>query len=432
MNVKFTYPAPSSAIPAEKSGRVQRLVSDKGIEAWLVEDYTVPLIALEFSFQGGAAQDPDAKAGAVNLLSGLLEEGAGSYDNHAFQARVEDLALDLSFNCDRDSFGGTMRTLLKHRDAAFDMLRLALQEAHLEQAAIERVKAQIVAGLKHDEKDPNSMASRAWSQAAFQGHPYARPVSGVYETVEAITRGDLTRLRERLFARSNLKIAVVGAMDAKTLGVLLDQTFADLPAQSDLVIVPETTPKNLGERKIINLDVPQSVIRFGMAGPLRSSADFMPAFVINHILGGGVFSARLFKEVREKRGLAYSVSSTLNPLKSAGIFIGATATKNERAKESLEVIEEQIADLAQNGPTEAELDSAKKYLTGSFALRFDTSSKIAGQLVFIQSEGLGIDYIDRRNSEIEIITHDQAKKAAADLLDKGKLLVTVVGQPEGL
>jgi zinc protease len=415
----------------QATNRVQHITSPQGIEAWLVEDYTVPLLALEFSFQGGASQDESGKAGAGNLLSGLLDEGAGEYDSNAFQSRIEDLALDLSFNCDRDYFGGTMKTLIKHRDAAFDMLRLALNEAHIDQDAIDRVKAQIISGLKHEEKDPNSMADKAWRELAFTNHAYSLPTHGTYESLEALTRNDLLNTRAKLFARSNLKIAVVGAIDAKTLSALLDKTFASLTLQAQLVTIALITPQHLGTVKVIELDVPQSVIKFGSNAPLRSSSEYMPSFIINHILGGGVFSARLFKEVREKRGLAYSVYSSLNCYRSAGLFIGGTATKNERAKESLDVIEEQIADLAKNGPTSEELINAKKYLTGSYPLRFDTSTKIAGQLVQIQNEGLGIDYIDRRNSEVDAVTPELAQKSASDLLGSGKMLVTVVGQPIG-
>ena len=430
MSSHFT-PSSHNAPNAKPANRVQSLVSAHGIEVWLVEDYTVPLLALEFSFQGGASQDEVEKAGTSNLLSGLLDEGAGQYDSDAFQSRIEDLALDLSFNCGSDYFGGTLRTLIKHRDAAFDMLKLALNDARLNQDSIDRVKAQIISGLKHEEKDPNSMASKAWRQSAFPNHAYGRPTRGTYGSVDAIGRDDLLSLRSKIFARSNLKIAVVGAVNAADLSSLIDATFGGLPAKTQLVDIPFIIPAGQGTTKIIPLDVPQSVIQFGSAGPLRNSPDFMATSVINHILGGGVFSARLFKEVREKRGLAYSVYSSLNCYSSAGLFFGATATKNERAKESMDVIQEQIADLAQNGPTSEELINAKKYLMGSYALRFDTSSKIAGQLVQIQNESLGIDYIDRRNSEVDAVTPEQAKKAAFDLLGSGKLLVTVVGQPEG-
>ena len=432
-------PAPTSSLAplahapaASMASRIQRVRAASGVEAWLVEDYTVPLLAMDFAFEGGATQDATGRAGTANLLSGLLEEGAGDLDTVAFQSRIEDLALEMHFHAGKDAFAGSLKTLVKHRDAAFEMLRLALNEAHLKQDALDRLRSQVIAGMKHEENDPNEIASKSWYKTAFAGHAYGRSSRGDYESVRAITRDDLIALRTRLFARSHLKIAVVGAIDAASLAKALDHVFGALPEAANLVAVPAITPDGLGTRKIIELDVPQSVIKFGAAGPLRNSDEFIPAFVVNHILGGGVFSARLFKEVREKRGLAYSVYSTLAPNQFAGLFYGATATKNERAGESLKVIEDEIADLAAKGPTAEELDVARKYLTGSYALRFDSSSKIASQLVQIQLDDLGIDYIDRRNALVEAVDLDGARKAAARLLGGGKLLVTVVGKPQGL
>ena len=417
---------------ASMASRIQRVRAACGVEAWLVEDYTVPLLAMDFAFKGGAAQDAEGRAGSANLLSGLLEEGAGQLDNIAFQSRIEDLALEMHFHAGKDAFAGSLKTLIKHRDAAFDMLRLALNEAHLDQDALDRLRSQVIAGMKFEENDPNEIASKTWYKTAFKGHAYGRQSQGDYESVRAITRDDLLALRARLFARSHLKIAVVGAIDAATLSSALDHVFAGLPEAARLVSVPMVEPQALGTREVIELDVPQSVIKFGASGPLRNTDEFIPAFVVNHVLGGGVFSARLFKEVREKRGLAYSVYSTLAPSVATGLFYGATATKNERAGESLKVIEDEIADLAAKGPTAGELDVAKKYLTGSYALRFDSSSKIASQLVQIQFDELGIDYIDRRNALVEAVDLDVARAAAARLLGGGKMLVTVVGKPEGL
>jgi zinc protease len=258
------------------------------------------------------------------------------------------------------------------------------------------------------------------------------PDRGSYQSLESIGRADLLALKERVFARSALKIAVVGAISAETLAGLIDKTFGALPELARLTPVGLIEPQGVGSKDVILLDVPQSVIRFGTSGPRRNGPDYMPAFVVNHILGGGVFSARLFKEVREKRGLAYSVHSSLVCFDATGLLVGGTATKNERAGESLGVIEEQIALMAESGPTAEELALAKKYLTGSYALRFDTSTKIAGQLVQIQLDDLGIDYIDRRNIEVNEVTLARACEAAADLFGRSKLAVTVVGQPQGL
>ena len=165
---------------------------------------------------------------------------------------------------------------------------------------------------------------------------------------------------------------------------------------------------------------------------MQSDPDFVTASVINHILGGGVFSSRLFREVREKRGLAYSVSSQLAAFDHGPLHMGGTSTKNERAAESLSIIESEIASLAKDGPNDEELDIAKKYLIGSYPLRFDTSTKLAGQLTHMQVENLGRDYMDRRNGLVSAVTRDDASRVARRLYGDGKLFVTVVGRPEGM
>ncbi|WP_024878277.1 pitrilysin family protein [Methylosinus sp. LW3] len=411
---------------------IQRVVTPGGIEAWLVESYAVPLVALEFAMRGGASQDPAGKAGLATLLAGLLDEGAGPYDARAFHLAIEDLAIRLGFGCDRDAISGHMQTLSRNSDEAFELLRVALCEPRLEQQAIDRVRGQIAAGLKRDANDPDALVARAFREAAFPDHPYGRPVRGDLESLANLTRDDLDALRIRLLTRSDLKIAVVGAIDAATLAAKLDAIFGALPAQSLLTPVPEIDIHALGERRIIDLDVPQSAIRFGRPGMQRHDPDYFGAVVVNHILGGGVFTARLFNEVREKRGLAYSVYSHLNEYDKCAMLVGGAATKNERARESLEVIQAQFADLANEGPSADELDKAKKYLTGSYALRFDTSTKIAGQLVNLQLDGFAPSYLDERNGRIDAVTLDDARRVAKRLLGDGELLVSIAGRPQGL
>jgi zinc protease len=233
-----------------------------------------------------------------------------------------------------------------------------------------------------------------------------------------------------LFARSNLKVATIGAIEADEIAKLVDRGFAGLPEEPNLTPVPDIVPQGNGENDIVEMDVPQTVITFGGLGLKRSDPDFVPAFVLNHILGGGSFSSRLYREVREKRGLAYSVYSALSPLRHAGLFIGGVSTRNDRAAESLSIILEQIRELAESGPTEDELAKTKSFLVGSFPLRFDTSAKIAQQLLEIQIENLGIDYIDRRNDLIRAVTADDVRRAAGRFLTEASLLVTLVGRPD--
>jgi zinc protease len=403
---------------------IQKVVSPGGIEAWLVEEHTVPLIAVNFAFEGGSTQDPPGKEGLANLLSTLLDEGSGDLDSQAFQSRIEDISVNLSFEDSRDSFYGELKTLAEARDEAFDLLRLSVTSPRFDADAVERMRVQAINGARRELRDPGSIAGRATSKALFPNHPYGRSSNGTPTSLQAITRDDLVDYHRRVFARDGLKIAVVGAIDAKTLAPLLDKTFGGLPAKGQLTPVPDVVPVT-GATVAEAMAVPQTTIRFATDGLLRKDPDFIAAFVMNHILGGGTFSSWLYEEVREKRGLAYSVSTSLNPLKHAGIFSGGLGTRPDKAQESLAIVREQIKRMAEQGPTADELAKAKAFLVGSYALRFDSSDKIAGQLLAIQIDDLGMDYFDVRNGLIEKVTLEDVKRVAQKLLSKPMTVVTV-------
>lgn len=424
--------APHGADRKKSPASVQIIASPGGVHAWLVEEHAVPLLALEFAFVGGTSQDPVGRPGVANMLSGMLDEGAGPYDSDGFQTVLADHAIELRFSADRDAFRGSLKTLVSHLPKAVDLLRLALNEARLEPEAMARVRGQIEAGLRHDANNPDVLAMRAFNETAFAGHPYGQPASGNLDSVAAITRDDLSAYRAGVLARDNLHVAAVGAVGADVLAALLDEAFGDLPQASDLTDVAKINLQGQGVQRVVDVETPQSVVRFGAPGIARHDPDYLPAYIANHILGGGVFSARLFKEVREKRGLAYGVSSALYPMRHAAMFFGGTATKNERVAESIEVISAEIARMGAEGPDEDEVRLAKQYLIGSYALHFDTSSKIASQLLHLSLEKMGVDYIDRRNDLVAAVTLDDVRRASARIFDAGKLLVVVAGKPEGL
>ena len=422
--------APATAV--SRAARVQHVVSPGGVAAWLVEDYAVPLVAMEFSFAGGGSQDPAGKAGAGALLASLLDEGAGDLEAEAFHRALDDHAIRLSFSAERDEFYGHLQTLSRHTEKAFELMALALNAPRFDAEPIERVRGQINAVLRRESADPDAMAAQAWRRTAWAGHPYARSARGELGEIDAVTRDDLVSLHGRILARDTLKVSVVGAIDAETLGRQLDALFARLPAKAQLTPIPEIAIQGLGRRIVVEYDVPQANIRFGRPGLARRDPDYIPAMVVNHILGGGTFTSRLWQEVREKRGLTYSVYSMLATAEHSPSFIGSTSTKNERAAESLSVIETECARLAAEGPTAEELEKAKKYLVGSYALRFDTSTKIAGHLLQLQRDGFEAEYLDRRNAEVEAVTLDDARRAATRLIGDAKLLVAIVGRPEGV
>ncbi len=418
------------AAPAHAT-TIERVVSPGGIEAWLVHEPAVPLIAIDFAFSGGAIQDPAGKAGTANLVTSLLDEGAGDLDSKTFHDRLERKAIELSFRTERDNVRGSLRTLVENRDEAFDYLRLALTAPRFDAADIEINRAQILSILRRATTSPTDIASQRWWETAFAGHPYGRPVNGTLESVPNITIDDLKAYTHRVLARQNLRIAVVGDIDAEAVKTMLDHVFGALPAKPELTPVEAASPQGLGRRIVVKLDVPQAVVDFGGPGIARKDPDFMAAYIVNHILGGGAFSSRLYQEVREKRGLVYSVYDGLVWLDHAAVFLGSTATRADRTGETLDLIEKEIHRLAENGPTAEELAKAKAYLNSSFALNLDTSSKIAALLVQLQLDDLGIDYFQKRPALIDAVRLDDAKRVAKRLLDGG-LLVTVVGKPEGV
>lgn len=412
--------------------KIQKVVSPKGIKAWLVEDHTLPLIAMQYGFRGGTTQDPPGKEGLAFFTASMLDEGAGDMTSQEFNEKVETLAINMSFDPGRDTLTGGLKTLTRNKDEAFRLLRLVLTEPRMDQDALDRVREQLNASIKMDEQDPEKISAQAWFRVAFEGHPYANPVKGNLVSIATITRDDLKAHVKRAFGRDVLFVAVVGDITAEQLAVTLDEVFGSLPAKAELKAVTDVDCRARAENLVIDMKVPQSVVTFGQAGLKRKDDDFIPAYILNYIIGGGGFSSKLMQEVREKRGLAYSVYTYLYPLDHAGIFLGGVATENKAVKQSMDVIREQLKRIASEGPTPAELENAKSYLTGSYMLRMNSSMRIATLLLNQQLEGLGIDYIDRRTELISAVTLDDIKRVAGRLIKPDNLIMTVVGQPEGL
>jgi zinc protease len=424
LSVMAMMPAPSHA-----AAKIQHLISPGGIEAWFVQDATVPLVAMEFAMSGGASQDPDGKAGVGNMVADLIDEGSDDLDSRTFHEHLDRRAIELGFSITRDYFRGSLRMLKDNKDEAFDLLRMSLTSPHFDSADVERIRAQIISGLKREISNPGALASRKFLEIAYGEHPYGRPSGGALESVPNITIADMRDYVGRVLTREHLKIAVVGDIDAASLGALLDQTFGGLPAKSHLVPVADVEASKPPQREFIALDVPQTVVTFGGPGIKRSDPDFMPAFVVNHILGGGSGS-RLYHEVREKRGLAYSISDSLLWMDRSALFVGTTGTRADRAGETVDALTREIRRMAEGGPTQEELDEAKSYLKGSRMLSLDTSSKLASALLQYQLDRLSIDYLERRNAIVDAVTIDDAKRAARRLWGDGLLTVIVGRAPE--
>ena len=410
--------------PPARAANVQEIASPSGLKAWLVEDYTVPIVTMNAGFRGGSAQDPAGKDGLANLMSGLLDEGAGDLDSRAFQAKLEDLSISLNFDAGSDAFYGSLRTLRTNADEAFDLFRLAVTQPLFDPEPVERIRGQILAGLRQAESEPNEIAARLWAETLFGDHPYGRRTDGSLKGVASVTAEDLRAFHARTLARDNLYVVIVGAIDAAAAGAALDTIFGALPETADLAPVPDVEPA-VGETRHAVLSVPQTTIRLGGPGLKRDDPDFIAAYVADQMLGGGTFSSRLYKAVREERGLAYSVGSSLLPYDHGGAFVAATSVDAANAGAAIRIMQDEIRRYGEEGPTEAELASAKDYLVGNFALRFDSSQRIARNLLNFLMDGLGIDYLERRNDLVRAVTLEDVRRVAKRLWSSPLSVVTV-------
>ncbi len=410
--------------------RVQHMITPKGIEAWLVEDYTVPLLAMEICFKSGSTLDPMEKAGTVSLLSQLLDEGAGDYDANAFQEALEDDAIELSFSTGHHWFQASLRTLIEAKDKAFHLLHLALTKPRLDDEPIQRMKDQVIASIKQDLTDPDSVARQTFMKNAFANHAYGQ--KSTIESVTRITRDDLKTVKNHIITQDQMIITVVGAIDAKTLAQALDDMLGELPASTQAEKVAPTLMQKRGEIIISDLDVPNSTFLFGMPAFSHTDPDYHAAMIVNHIFGEGSFTSRLWHEVREKRGLSYSVRTSLSKIQGCPIVMGYLSTSNERAKEAYDVLIDEFRKMSETGPTQQELDAAKAYLIGSYGLRFDSSSKIANELSGIIYDGRPIDYLQQREAFLQEVTLEQAQRVAKRLYGDGTFLLSVAGRPSNL
>ena len=421
----------AAALPLRAQVEIQQVTSPGGIDAWLVEDRNIPFTALEIRFRGGASLDAPGKRGAVRLMTGLLEEGAGEMDAQGFARAVEGVAADFSYSAGDDTVSVSARFLTETRDEAVDLLRASLVAPRFDPQAIERVRAQALSAIRSDQQDPGVLASRAFDRLAFGDHPYATPADGTLESVQALTREDLVAAHDAALARDRVVVGAAGDISAEELGRLLDDLLGDLPAEGAPLPV-DVAVEMPGGTRVVEFDTPQSVAVFGHAGLARDDPDFFPAYVLNHIVGGGGFESRLMQEVREKRGLTYGVYSFLAPKDHAALHLGRIASSNDRIAEAISVIRDIWRDVAAGGVTEEELADAKTYLTGAYPLRFDGNGPIANILVAMQLDGLPMDYVETRNDRVRAITLEEIDRVAAELFDPERLTFVVAGQPEGL
>jgi zinc protease len=420
-----------AVVPARAEVNIQEVTSPGGLKAWLVEEPSIPFVALDLRFRGGASLEGADKRGAINLMTALLEEGAGDLDAREFARASEGLATSFRFSVDDDALAVSARFLTENQDASVALLKEALQNPRFGAEAIDRVRGQVLSGIRSSEKDPNDIARKTMDGLLYGDHPYGSSLSGTVETVTALTRDDLVAAHADVLARDRVFISAVGDITPQQLGLLLDDLLGGLPEKgAPMPAVAEVTiPAGV---TVVDFPTPQSVAILAQKGIKQKDDDWFAATVMNQVLGGGSFESRLMDEVREKRGLTYGVYSYLVPMDLAETYQGSVSSANDRIGEAISVIRDEWVKMAESGVTQQELDDAKTYITGSYPLRFDGNQRIASILVGMQMLDLPIDYIPTRNDKVKAVTLEDVKRVAGELLDPDGLAFVVVGQPEGL
>lgn len=409
--------------------KIETVRSPGGVEAWLVEEYMVPTLTVQFAFEGGSSQDPVGKEGIATFLANMLKQGAGNMTELEFKERVADLAVRLGFRVEKDALVGSLDTLTENREEAAQLLNLVLTRPRFDADDVERIRQHLLTAIIRAARDPSKVANTLWNAVAFAGHAYRQPILGTAAAVGEIAATDLENYRARTFAKDKLKVVAVGAISPGDLCTLLDEAFGDLPAEGDLTPVPTISPAPGGRQTVVDMDVPQSVVAFGMGAIPIHDPDYMSAFVLNHVVGGSRFTSRLMEEVRVKRGLAHSVSTSLVPWRHASAFRGNLATRNVMVGESLAIVRAELEKMAAGRIDEYDLDNAKRFLIGSYPLRFDDNATIASQLMKLLLDGFGPDYVQTRGDAIAAVTLEDLKRIANKLFNTEDLIVTIVGKP---
>ena len=420
------------ALAADKTLDVQKIKTPAGIEIWLVQDKAVPVISMSYSFDGGLAYDPEDKPGVGRLVSILLDEGAGDMTSQEFQSRLGDNTIDMKFTAGRDAFQGQLRTLKANKDTAFRLLGLALNKPRFDKEAIERLRNANAAEIRNDMNDPEWLVARTFNGMAFEGHPYAVPALGTLDSMTKITRQDLLDFVHAQFGKDVLKVAIAGDISREEAVKAVDDIFAGLPAKAEQIDEKEAEFKYAGKTVMLPLESPQTYISAGEAGVKRGDKDWPAAMIMNFVLGGNSFEARLPQELRKKHRLTQGISTTLGSMRRAGVLQVDFSAGNAKVADALQLLEQEWARMADGGPTDEEVQGAKNYLTGALPLELTSTGSIAETLNDLQRDGLDYDYINHRNAELNAVTTADVKRVAAHLLKKENLTTVLIGQPQGI
>ncbi len=409
---------------------IQEVTSKGGIKAWLVEDNSIPVIAMKFSFRDmGAKTDSVEKQGLARLASNTMDEGAGELESQEFQQILRNQSITLHFNVSRDNFGGSVKTLTRNKDKAFELLKLALTKPRFDKEPLERMRDSNKSRIKSSLSNPEWMAARIQNDVIFAGHNYALNSGGTLSSLDNITQEDLRSFHKKL-GKNQLVIGVAGDISAEELEILLDDVFGDMPIVKTKQ-AEQFQLQNAGKTYLYKQDIPQTIIEISQKGISRQDSDYHAAKLMNFILGESGFGSRLMEEIREKRGLTYGIYSYFREYKETDALHISTSTVNESVAEMLTLINEEWDKMRKTQVSEKELKDAKAYLIGSLPLSLASTNSIASVLLSLQLDDLAIDYLDARKEKLANITLQEVQSAAKRILDKGGFTTILVGNPEG-
>lgn len=420
----------SSAVLASPKIEPERVVLSNGITLLVVETHALPMVNISVAVKGGAIYDPAGKAGVANLAAILLDEGTKKRTSKQIAEEIDFIGGRLSTSGGMDYSSASLVVLKKDIKTGLDLLSDILLNPVFPEDEVERKKKETLASIIAEKDDPGAVASKAFYKAVFRGHPYGLPVEGEEESIGKIFRNDIVSFYQRYYRPNNIIMAVVGDVDLKEVINLIETYFKTWKREKiEFVDIPPVEKVKKGESLLIDKNITQANIVLGHTGISRDNPDFYAVYLMNYILGGGGFSSRLTKEIRENKGLAYAVYSRFDVNRYPGAFTVEVQTKNETAGVAIEGILAELKRVREEQVSEAELKEAKDYLTGSFPLKLDTNAKIGGYLIFVEYYNLGLDYFDEYIKKIEAVTKDDIMKVANRYIDiENYITVTVANQ----
>ncbi len=407
---------------------IQTWVTEKGARVFFVEAHELPMIDIKVIFDAGSSRDKTSSGLAV-LSNDLLSEGAAGKSVDEISNGFESLGAVYGSNAGYDSASVSLRSL-SDRSKLVPALKnlidvLALPD--FPETAFERERNRMLIGLRSKKQSPAALAKDAYYEALYDQHPYARPSEGTEESLQAIKLDDLKAFHKKHYLANNAVIAMVGDISRKQADKIAEQLTEKLPVGEKQKSIPKVTELNKAKTIYIEHPSGQMHILMGQPGLKRGDADYFPLYVGNHVLGGGGMTSRLFKEIREKRGLSYSAYSYFNPMREAGPFLSSLQTRADQADEAITVLNDNLKLFIDQGPTEEELIASKKNITGGFPLRLASNSKILSYLSVIGFYGLPLDYLETFNANIEAVTVEQIKDAFKRRLNPDKFVTVKVG-----